>query len=245
MRDDIAVRILILGGTKFLGRAVAEAAVARGHALTLFNRGQTNPELFPEVEKLRGDREGDLGQLAGHVWDVVVDTSGNVPWVVTSSAALLSRAAAYYLFVSTRSVYAPPYRPGFDESAPTVDPDNGSTKDPGERYGALKLRCERVVAEIFPDAHAVIRPALIVGPHDPSGRFTYWPLRIARGAQSLRRRRRSVRFSSSTFATLATGSYVWRRKETAERITLLGPVRQRPSGSYWMLAAEARPTMPR
>jgi 2'-hydroxyisoflavone reductase len=185
MRDDIAVRILILGGTKFLGRAIAEVAVARGHALTLFNRGQTNPELFPEVEKLRGDREGDLAQLRGHVWDVVIDTSGNVPGVVSSSAALLSQAAGYYLFVSTRSVYAPPYRPGFDESALTVDPDNGSSKDPGQRYGALKLMCERIVADIFPDAHAVIRPGLIVGPHDPSGRFTYWPLRIASGGAVL------------------------------------------------------------
>jgi 2'-hydroxyisoflavone reductase len=179
------MRILILGGSKFLGRALTEGAVNRGHTLTLFNRGRTNPELFPEVEKLRGDRQGDLASLHGRVWDVVIDTSGNVPSVVRSSTELLSQVAGYYLFVSSRSVYAPPYRIGFDETAPTVNPDNASTKDPGQRYGALKLVCERVVAKAFPDAHAVIRPGLIVGPHDPSGRFTYWPIRIARGGAVL------------------------------------------------------------
>jgi 2'-hydroxyisoflavone reductase len=101
--------------------------------------------------------------------------------VVRSSAELLSESANYYLFVSTRSVYAPPYRPGFNESAPTVDPDSDLSEDPGQRYGALKLMCERAVAEIFPHSHSVLRPGLIVGPNDPSGRFTYWPLRIARG----------------------------------------------------------------
>jgi len=179
------LRILILGGTKFLGRAVAQAALAKGHQLALFNRGRTHPELFPDVEKLRGDREDDLAELRGHAWDVVVDTSGSAPQVVASSVELLAHSAKYYLFVSTRSVYAPPYRRGFDESALTVDPDIDLGKDPGQRYGALKLMCERVVAERFPDTYAVLRPGLIVGPHDPSGRFTYWPLRFARGGTVL------------------------------------------------------------
>jgi 2'-hydroxyisoflavone reductase len=220
------MRILILGGSKFLGRALTEGAVNRGHTLTLFNRGLTNPELFPEVERLRGDREGDLAALHGHVWDVVVDTSGNVPSVVTSSAELLSEVAGYYLFVSSRSVCAPPYRIGFDESAPTVNPDNVIHEDPGQRYGALKLLCERVVAKAFPDAHAVIRPGLIVGPHDPSGRFTYWPIRIARGGAVLAPAPPDRQVQFIDVRDLAGWIVRLAEFEPAEPITLLGPRRR-------------------
>jgi 2'-hydroxyisoflavone reductase len=178
--------LLVLGGTKFLGRAVVEAALGRGHDVTLFNRGQTNPELFPEVERLRGDRDGDLEPLRGRTWDAVVDPSGFVPRVVRQSADLLRDAVAHYVFVSSISVYRDPLPPGFDESAPLIELEHPDGMDPRaspEAYGGLKALCEEVVRDVFPHAHANIRAGLIVGPHDPSGRFTYWVLRLAAGGR--------------------------------------------------------------
>jgi 2'-hydroxyisoflavone reductase len=174
---------LVLGGTKFLGRATVEAALARGHEVTLFNRGQTNPDLFPETEKLHGDREHDLAALTGRTWNAVVDPSGYLPGVVRASAEMLAGSVGFYLFVSSLSVYA-------DRSKTMVEGDGlEELRDmPADRlledfsnYGALKALAEQAVAETFPDAHANVRPGLIVGPHDPTGRFTYWPHRIARG----------------------------------------------------------------
>ena len=177
------MQLLVLGGTKFLGRATVEAALARGHDVTLFNRGETNPELFPDTEKLRGDRTQDLSALDGREWDAVVDPSGYVPAVVRASAEKLSGQAGYYLFVSSLSAYA-------DRSKPMVEgdaveqlgdmPEDRLLED-YSNYGALKALAEQAVAETFPDAHANVRPGLIVGPHDPTGRFTYWPHRVARG----------------------------------------------------------------
>ena len=171
------MRILILGGTVFLGRAIVEAAVAAGHELTLFNRGRTNPELFPEVEKLRGDRDGDLDALRGRSWDAVVDVAGYLPRVVRQSVEAVE--APYYLFVSTRSVYADP-SDSPDEDAPLHG--DVDSEEIMEHYGALKAMCERVAAERH---GAIVPPGLIVGPHDPTGRFTYWPHRIARGGDVL------------------------------------------------------------
>ena len=179
------MKLLVLGGTKFLGRAAVEAALARGDEVTLFNRGGTNPELFPEVEKLRGDRDGDLSALEGREWDAVIDPSGYVPRVVRASAELLRGSVGHYVFVSSASVYAEPYVPGFDESAPTVELENPESEDVISDYGALKAACERVVGEVFPDASTNARAGLIVGPHDQSGRFTYWPLRISLGGPVL------------------------------------------------------------
>ena len=179
------MKLLVLGGTKFLGRAAVEAALARGDEVTLFNRGETNPELFPEVEKLRGDRDGGLSALEGREWDAVIDPSGYVPRVVRASAELLRGSVGHYVFVSSASVYAEPYVPGFDESAPTVELENPESEDVIGDYGALKAACERVVGEVFPDASTNVRAGLIVGPHDQSGRFTYWPLRISLGGPVL------------------------------------------------------------
>jgi 2'-hydroxyisoflavone reductase len=178
------VKLLILGGTKFLGRAAVEAALARGHEVTLFNRGRTSAELFPEAEKLRGDRDGDLSALEGREWDAVIDPSGFVPRVVRASAELLRDRVGHYVFVSSISVYREPYRPGFDEGAPVfeVEPKTESVE---EEYAELKAACERVLAEVVPEAHASVRSGLIVGPHDPTGRFTYWPLRVAAGGEVL------------------------------------------------------------
>ena len=179
------MKLLVLGGTKFLGRAAVEAALARGDEVTLFNRGETNPELYPEVEKLRGDRDGGLSALEGREWDAVIDPSGYVPRVVRASAELLRGSVGHYVFVSSASVYAEPYVPGFDESAPTVELENPESEDVIGDYGALKAACERVVGEVFPDASTNVRAGLIVGPHDQSGRFTYWPLRISLGGPVL------------------------------------------------------------
>ena len=182
------MRLLILGGTKFLGRAASEAALARGHEVTLFNRSRTNPELFPEAEKLLGDRDGDLSALEGREWDAVIDTSGFVPRVVRRSAELLRGSVGHYVYVSSISVYAQQQRPGFDESAPVIELEDPAREDylgSAEAYGGLKVLCERVVTELYPGAHANVRAGLIVGPHDPTGRFTYWPLRVAAGGEVL------------------------------------------------------------
>jgi 2'-hydroxyisoflavone reductase len=181
------VRLLVLGGTKFLGRAAVEAALARGHEVTLFNRGETNPELFPEAERLRGDRTGDLSALEGREWDAVLDPSGYIPAVVRASAKLLAEAAEHYLFVSSVSAYADLSRPN-DEHGPLAElgdmPDDRLLED-FANYGALKVLCERAVAEELDDRHAIVRPGLIVGAHDQTGRFTYWPHRLARGGEVL------------------------------------------------------------
>ncbi len=179
------MKLLVLGGTKFLGRAAVEAALVRGDEVTLFNRGETNPELFPEAEKLRGDRDGDLSALEGGDWDAVIDPSGYVPRIVRASAELLQGSVGHYLFVSSASVYSGPFEPGFDETAPTVALEDPESEDVGSHYGELKAACELVVSEVFPSAHTNVRAGLIVGPHDGSGRFTYWPLRISLGGDVL------------------------------------------------------------
>jgi 2'-hydroxyisoflavone reductase len=181
------LKLLVLGGTKFLGRAAVETALARGHEVTLFNRGETNPELFPEAEKLRGDRTAGLDELRGREWDAVLDPSGFVPAVVRASAELLAGAAEHYLFVSSISVYAS-FAGRNDEDSPLAElgdmPDDRLLEDYAN-YGALKALCEGVVAEAFGERYAVVRPGLIVGAHDPTGRFTYWPHRVARGGEVL------------------------------------------------------------
>lgn len=179
------MRLLVLGGTKFLGRAAVEVALARGHQVTLFNRGETNPELFPEAEKLRGDRTADLSALDGREWDVVLDPSGYIPSVVRTSAEALADSTAHYLFVSSVSVYASLAAP-VDEESPVAElgelPDDKLTED-YSNYGPLKALCEQVVADVFGDRQASVRPGLIAGANDPTGRFTYWPHRVARGGQ--------------------------------------------------------------
>jgi 2'-hydroxyisoflavone reductase len=188
-RYGSGVKLLILGGTKFLGRAATEAAIARGHEVTLFSRGQTNPELFPEAEKIHGDRETDLSALNGHSWDVVLDPSGYVPHVVRASAEVLTDSVEYYLFVSSISVYGPQGGPATEETPVEELGDWPSDElvrtEDGGNYGPLKALCEQVVSEVFSERSSNVRPGLIVGSHDPTGRFTYWPHRVARGGEVL------------------------------------------------------------
>ena len=180
------MKLLVLGGTKFLGRAVVDAALAAGHDVTLFNRGVTNPGLYPDVERIAGDRTGDLSALQGRHWDVVVDTSGYVPGVVHGTVEAL-RDVGRYCFVSSVSAYADfggPLHEG-DAEAELGDHPADELLSDFANYGALKAMCEQVVREAFGERALVARPGLIVGPYDPTGRFTYWPHRAARGGEVL------------------------------------------------------------
>jgi 2'-hydroxyisoflavone reductase len=176
------MRLLVIGGTKFLGRAVVAAALARGHAVTLFHRGRTNPDLFLEAERVIGDRDGGLDALGKRTWDAVIDPSGYVPRVVRASAERLRDAAGHYQFVSSISVYARFDRPGLGEDAPLRELADPATEDVMPNYGGLKALCERAAADAFgAERVAIVRPGLIVGPHDPSGRFPWWVWRSGRG----------------------------------------------------------------
>ena len=178
------MNLLILGGTKFLGRHVVDAALAANHRVTIFNRG-TRTGLFAEVEELRGDRSqgtDGLSALRGRQWDVVIDTCGYVPRLVRASAEALRDSVGRYAFVSSISVYAD-FSEGPDETSPVAALTDPGSEDVPRDYGALKAACERVVIETFGERALNIRPGLIVGPFDPTGRFTYWPVRIARGGE--------------------------------------------------------------
>jgi 2'-hydroxyisoflavone reductase len=179
-------KLLVLGGTKFLGRAAVETALAAGHEVTTFTRGRTNPELFPEAERLRGDLTGDLDLLAGRSWDAVIDLDPTqLPRHALRRAEALRESVGHYVFVSTISVYADLSEP-VGEGSPVLDPPEPEPEAFGvELYGGLKVGSERAVLEVFGDRAAIVRPGLIVGPHDPSDRFTYWPVRLAAGGDAL------------------------------------------------------------
>ncbi|MDX6521189.1 MAG: hypothetical protein QOJ31_1757 [Gaiellales bacterium] len=180
------MKLLVIGGTQFLGRHVAEQAIERGHALTMFNRGVTNPGLFPQAEHLHGDRDGGLDALAGREFDAVIDTCGYVPRIVAASAQLLAPRVGHYTFISTVSVYDGNGNAGTDTDSPVgTIADETIEEITEESYGPLKALCERAVQEAMPGRALVIRPGLIVGPDDPTDRFTYWPARIAEGGQVL------------------------------------------------------------
>jgi nucleoside-diphosphate-sugar epimerase len=179
------LRILILGGTGFLGPHLVENARARGHMLTLFNRGKTHPELFPDLVTLRGDRNGQLDALKGGNWHAVIDTSGYVPRLVKMSAELLAPSVKQYVFISSISVFADDVKPGADESTPVQKLTEPGSEEVRKHYGALKALCEQAAEAAMPGRATNIRPGLIVGPGDPTDRYTYWPVRIDRGGEAL------------------------------------------------------------
>jgi 2'-hydroxyisoflavone reductase len=178
------MRLLVLGGTRFLGRHAVDAALAQGHDVTIFTRGQTNADLFPEVEHLVGDRDGELEALRGREWDGVVDTSGYVPRVAQQSAELLRDATQRYVFVSSISVYANPSQP-LDEGSPVAQLEDPQSENVEADYGALKAAVEDVVTDVFDERGTNVRAGLLVGPYDPTERFTYWPRRLAEGGEVL------------------------------------------------------------
>jgi 2'-hydroxyisoflavone reductase len=180
------MKVLILGGTQFVGRHLVESALAAGHDITMFNRGRTAPELYPEVPLIKGDRERDLGLLRGHHWDAVVDTSGYTPTTVRASAEALADHADHYVFISTISVYAQILVDGLDESAPVAPMPDGAAEELGpDTYGPMKALCEIAVTEEMQGRCTIVRPGIIGGPFDPTDRFTYWVDRIARGGRVL------------------------------------------------------------
>jgi 2'-hydroxyisoflavone reductase len=180
------MKVLVLGGTQFLGRAIVDALLERGDEPTLFNRGRTNPDLYPDVEKLRGDRSKDISALEGHEWDGVVDVAAYMPEDVRRSVEALHGRVARYAFVSSISVYADMSNPPEESAAVHVlGPGAEDAEESDEIYGGRKAAGERIVEDAFGNAALVVRPGLIVGPHDPTGRFTYWPHRVARGGETL------------------------------------------------------------
>ena len=185
-------KILVLGGTGFLGPAFVTAAQARGHSLTLFNRGKTRPELFPDVEKLQGDRDPNKGEglkaLEGRSFDAVLDTSGYYPRLVGASAALLAPNVGQYLFISSVSAYAKNDTPHADETAATAtlaDPNVETMGKNYENYGGLKRACEEAAEKALPGRATIVRPGYIVGPEDRSDRYTYFARRYERGGEML------------------------------------------------------------
>lgn len=176
--------LLILGGTRFLGLHMTAAALARGHRVTFFNRGRTNTDRFPGVPRITGDRNGDLGGLAGRSFDAVIDNSGYTPRQVRLAAQMLRASVPHYLFVSTLSVYASFAAPN-DEGSPLGKIEDETTeKVDGQTYGPLKALCETAAKEVYGAGNTtVLRPGLIVGPDDNTDRFTYWPARAAHGGR--------------------------------------------------------------
>ncbi|MDH3734746.1 MAG: NAD-dependent epimerase/dehydratase family protein [Gemmatimonadota bacterium] len=175
-----AMRVLILGGTGFIGPHMVRRLQAGGHEVTLFNRGRSNPGLFPGVETLIGDRDGQLDALRGNNWDLVIDNSGYVPRHVRDSAQLLQDSVGRYIFTSTGSVYA------FDQDEITEDGtllpiEEPESEDVNRYYGPLKILCENAVLDAFGDRGTIVRLHVVAGPGDPTDRYTYWPVRIARG----------------------------------------------------------------
>jgi 2'-hydroxyisoflavone reductase len=193
------MKLLIIGGTRFLGYHLVEAALARGHEITLFNRGKHSLPDAKNVETIVGDRKLDLSKLGVRRWDAVIDTCGYLPRVVKASAEFLSDSVERYVFISSLSVYDDVSVAGLDETAAVktlsdeqleqayaID-SSGETSAVtyAKLYGGLKALCEKAAETAFPNRVLTIRPGLIVGPHDYTDRFTYWVDRVARGGEVL------------------------------------------------------------
>ena len=182
----VGMNILIIGGTVFLGRALVDAAITRGHSVTLFNRGKSNPDIYPDIETIIGDRETDLDKLNGRAWDAVIDTCGYVPRIVGLSAQALKDKVRHYTFISTISVYPIQGSPNRDENSELLTIEDESVEEiTNETYGPLKVLCENAVREAFSGSSLIIRSGLLVGPYDPTNRFTYWVTRTAKGGEAI------------------------------------------------------------
>ena|SRR5215217_1525234 len=190
------MKLLILGGTRFVGRHLVNAAQARGHEVTLFNRGNFSTEDLAPVEVIQGDRHTELHKLQHRRWDAVFDTSGHLPRAVRAAAEVLADEVERYVFVSSQNAYKDVSVPGIEETYPlrtlTSEQvehanaiDTSGQPSYGELYGGLKALCEQAAEAVMPDRVLIIRPGLIVGPHDYTDRFTYWPVRVARGGEVL------------------------------------------------------------
>ncbi len=175
-------KLLILGGTGFIGPHMVQTSLDRGHEVTIFNRGKTNTHLFPQVEKLVGDRDGQLDALKGRDWDAVIDNTGYVPRHVRDSADLLKGHVGRYLFTSTGSVYGFS-QDAIDEDSPLQEITHPDSEDVGQHYGQLKVLCEQAVMVRYGSAGTIVRPHIVAGPGDTTDRYTYWPARIDQGGE--------------------------------------------------------------
>lgn len=183
------MKLLVLGGTVFLGRSIVEAAIAAGHEVTLFNRGQTQAGLFPDLEQLRGDRDrAELSALAGRTWDAAIDTSTLLPQTARATAAALAESVGHYTYISSFSVYENLSIVGITESdtlrSPQIEDHSGAIAS-GDQFGSLKAACEQIFEAAWGDRLLTVRPGLLVGPWDPTDRFTYWVWRLAQGGPVL------------------------------------------------------------
>ncbi|MGO8958354.1 MAG: NAD-dependent epimerase/dehydratase family protein [Streptosporangiaceae bacterium] len=180
------MRILIIGGTAFVGRHITQSALDGGHHVALFNRGRTGAALFPQAQHLAGDRNGDLSALAGGSWDATIDVCAYFPRQVRSLAAALGGRGGRYVFISSVSAYSPAVPPNYDESAPLAEVgDIAATQVTNENYGGLKVACEQVSTELFGPGITIVRPTYVIGPYDRSYRFTWWVQRLASGGNVL------------------------------------------------------------
>jgi 2'-hydroxyisoflavone reductase len=180
------VKVLILGGTRFVGRALVEHGLDAGHDITLFNRGKSNAALFPQVETIVGDRDGGLGALTGRKWDAVIDTCGYLPRLVRDAAEALKDSVEHYSFISSISVFSRFDQPGLHEDSPLGTLEDEIVEEVNDQtYGPLKVLCERELNRVMPGRVLHVRPGLIIGPHDESDRLTYWVNRVATGGEVL------------------------------------------------------------
>jgi len=180
------LKVLILGGTGFIGPHFVDALTAGGHKITLFNRGKRDPEVKPGVEQLLGDRNGQIDTLKGRDWDVVIDNSGYTPSQVKATAELLKEHVRRYIFISSIAVYADFAKAGVDEDYKLAELKDPTTEVVnGETYGGLKVLCEKVVETTYNKRATIIRPTYIAGPGDHTDRFTYWPVRVSKGGKML------------------------------------------------------------
>lgn len=218
------MRILILGGTQFVGRHITENALARGHDITLFNRGKTNAHLFPDVEKISGDRDGDLDKLAGKNWDAVIDVNGYVPRIVRQTVEALQGSTAHYTFVSTMSVYAHLDQLGISEDSELATLDDPTVEEiTGETYGGLKVLCEQAVQDVFPNQALIIRPGFVIGNYDHTYRLGYWVDRIRKGGQMLAPESPDYPFQGIDGKDLATFILDHIEQHTADTFNCMGP----------------------
>ncbi len=234
------MKILILGGKKFLGIALVEAMLEAGHTPTLFNRGKTNPELFPNVKNLVGDRENDLTALKRRKWDAVIDTSGFVPSIVKQSAKMLSNKCGNYVFISSVSVYEDYTTPDIREDYPLAQLEDPSMEDySGGAYGPLKALCEYEIQQNFSGKVLAIRPGLMVGPNDPTDRFAYWPWRVSMGGNVLVPAPPSANLQFIDVRDLAAFVIRLIENETEGVFNVTGPKRPTTFGALMVACREA------
>ena len=231
--------LLIVGGTSFVGPALVAEALTKGHRVTLFNRGRSQPDFKADAETILGDRETDLPLLAGRSWDAVIDTCGYLPRLVRLSAEMLRDSVEHYCFISTLSVYPMLGAANRDESAEVLSLEDESAEDmTNETYGPLKVHCEMAVQAAFPGRNLLIGSGLIVGPRDPTNRFTYWVTRAAKGGHAIAPpARQPVQFIDVRDLAAFTLRQVEAR--ASETYNVCGPAKRMSFGDLLLLAKKA------